>query len=389
MIQERSENSIKCIEMGDSLFARLEKEYSSLKRNEKYLSQNEVEKTKRILGTQYGLVCEYYLKGIILASHKIEASQIKDVTQEELKKIEEVLNSISEEDEYNLIIGNIDTLNRLREKFQLSKKIITILSKQSLKKIGGNGHDLGALFEYLSDDKKNIVLANMVDYYSEIENPITKEEWEKFLSGFLRMNNSKLRELNYQEGLKNNKSKLNELIEEPKVSDAFFNGRYGHLENYLPDTEALHHLSKSIRESVKREYRNAISLTDGIEDGYIDANTIRYIFPDMDSKIYVFDSGKELTRVYGLMKYGDFARHITNNTEAFFDNTYTICPEFGIDKMKEISYDSSGKRIIDNGNTPYNKTLHVSPSKPSIIICTVNGKEKIYIYTERKFSRRK
>ena len=42
MIQERSENSIKCIEMGDSLFARLEKEYSSLKRNEKYLSQNEV-----------------------------------------------------------------------------------------------------------------------------------------------------------------------------------------------------------------------------------------------------------------------------------------------------------------------------------------------------------
>ena len=59
IMSEKQKNSIKCIEMGDQLFGTLRKEYIALKNNEKFLSSDEIEKQRRILGAQYGLICEY------------------------------------------------------------------------------------------------------------------------------------------------------------------------------------------------------------------------------------------------------------------------------------------------------------------------------------------
>jgi len=379
-MSEKQKNSIKCIEMGDQLFGTLRKEYIALKNNEKFLSSDETEKQRRILGAQYGLICEYYLKGLLLDCYKIDASTIQEITQEEKEKIEEVFNNINEEEEYNLLIGNSDTLNELVQRFQLTKKVKNVLFQQSLKKFGGNGHHLGSFFEHLPVQVKDEIFKHMEGYYSSVKNPVSKEEWKAFLSGFL-----KLKDKNYEK-FDENKEALNQIIGDSKVSDAFFNGRYGHFENYLPNLDALYYLSYGIRESVKKQRFNAISLTDGIGNGYKDSNNIRYIFPDLESKIYVFDSGKDLNRVYKIMKYENFIeKHTGTNLLKKNNIGYTICPEFGIEKMTKMSLNSLGEKIILNNFTPFYKTLHVSPSETSIIVCTVNGRETAYAYNKRKF----
>lgn len=379
-MSEKQKNSIKCIEMGDQLFGTLRKEYIALKNNEKFLSSDEIEKQRRILGAQYGLICEYYLKGLLLNSYKIDVSTIPEITQEDREKIKEVLNNINEEEEYNLLIGNSENLNELVRRFQLTKKVKNVLSQQALRKFGGNGHHLGAFFEQLPTNVKNEIFMNMEGYYSSIKKPVSKEEWKAFLSGFLR-----LKDENYKE-FEKNKEELDQIIGDSNVSDAFINGRYGHFENYIPNLDALYYLSHAIRESVKKQFINAISLTDGIGNGYRDSNNITYIFPDLESKIYVFDSGKDLTRVYKIMKYENFIESHSGINLLKKDNIgYTICPEFGIEKMKKMSLNSSGKKIIYNNFTPLYKTLHVSPGEISIIICTVDGKETAYAYNKRKF----
>lgn len=381
-MSDKQKNSIKCIEMGDQLFGTLRKEYITLKNNEKFLSVDELAKQRRILGAQYGLICEYYLKGLILNCYKVDVSTMQELTQEEKEKIEEVLNNINEDEEYNLLIGNSETLNELVRRFQLTRKVKNEISQQSLKKFGGNGHNLGAFFEHLPENVKYEIFVHMEEYCSSIKKPISKEEWKAFLSGFLRIRNE-----NYDEFDKN-KDELNQIIGDSKVSDAFFSGRYGHFENYIPDLDALYYLSYGIRESVKKQFTNAISLTDGINNGYIDSNNIRYIYPDLESKIYVFDGGKSLSRVYKLMKYENLEKH--NKIKKFENNgDYTIWPEFGIEKMKKMSLNSSGERIIYNSFTPLYKTLHVSPDETSIIVCTVNDKEIAYAYNNRKFCRNK
>ena len=378
-MSNKQKNSIKCIEMSDQLFATLRKEYIILKNNEKFLSLDELEKQRRILGSQYGLICEYYLKGMLLNCYKTDASTMQELTEEEREKVESVFNNINEEEEYNLLIGNSNTLNELVQRFQLTRKVKNVISQQSLKKFGGNGHNLGAFFEHLPANVKHEIFMNMEEYYSTIKKPVSKEEWKAFLSGFLKINDK-----NYEK-LARNKEELDQIIGDPKVSDAFFNGRYGHFENYIPNLDALYYLSYSIRESVKKQFTNAISLTDGIGNGYTDSNNIRYIYPDLDSKIYVFDDGKSLSRVYKLMQYEDFVKKYSGIKQAIDDKEYTICPEFGIEKMKEMSKNSLGKKIIYNGLTPHYKTLHISPNETSIIICTVDGAEIMYAYNNRGF----
>lgn len=380
IMTEKRKNSIKCIEMGDQLFDTLRKEYIALKNNEKFLSFDEIAKQRRILGSQYGLICEYYLKGLLLDCYKVDISTIQELTQEEKEKIEEVFNNINEEEEYNLLIGNSNTLNELVRRFQLTKKVKNVISQQSLKKFGGNGHHLGAFFEHLPANVKHEIFMHMEKYYSSIKNPVSKEEWEAFLSGFLR-----IKDKNYEEFDKN-KEELNQIIGDSNVSDAFFNGRYGHFENYIPNLDALHYLSYGIRESVKKQFPNAISLTDGIKDGYTDSNNIRYIYPDLESKIYVFDGGKNLSRVYKLMKYEDFMIMYGGIDKPRNNEVgYTICPEFGIEKMKKMSLNSLGEKVIYNSLTPKYKTLHVSQDETSIIVCTINDKETAYAYNNRKF----
>ena len=379
-MSEKQKNSIKCIEMGDQLFGTLRKEYIALKNNEKFLSVDEIEKQRRILGAQYGLICEYYLKGLLLDCHRIDASTILDITQEEKEKIEEVFNNINEEEEYNLLIGNSNTLNELVKRFQLTRKVRNVISQQSLKKFGGNGHHLGAFFDHLPEKVKHEIFIHMEGYFSSIKNPVSKEEWEAFLKGFLR-----LQDKNYVK-FNENKEELNKLIENTKVSDAFFYGRYGHFENYIPDLEALYYFSLGIRESVKEQFPKAISLTDGTGKGYKNANNIRYIFPDLESKIYVFDGGKSLSRVYKIMEYKNFVESYCKISSPKNDNIgYTICPEFGIEKMKKMSVNMAGEKTIINSFTPFYKTLHVSPNETSIIVCTVNGIETAYAYNNRKF----
>ena len=85
-MSDKQKNSITCIEMGDQLFDTLRKEYNTLKNSEKFLAVDELAKQRRILGAQYGLLCEYYLKGMILNCYKINVSTMQELTQEGERK---------------------------------------------------------------------------------------------------------------------------------------------------------------------------------------------------------------------------------------------------------------------------------------------------------------
>ena len=86
-MSDKQKNSITCIEMGDQLFDTLRKEYNTLKNSEKFLAVDELAKQRRILGAQYGLLCEYYLKGMILNCYKLTFQLCKNLHKKRKKRL--------------------------------------------------------------------------------------------------------------------------------------------------------------------------------------------------------------------------------------------------------------------------------------------------------------
>lgn len=143
-------------------------------------------------------------------------------------------------------------------------------------------------------------------------------------------------------------------------------------------------MAHSIRDSVKKYYSNAISITDGIFDGYNASRSVRYIFPDENSKIYVFDGKSKLTRVYTLENGNDFILKqygmSLNDSKHENHKELSICPEYGVEKIKEISeYIPIKDGLSDMSMHPTN-LLRVKKDTESIIICEIDGQQKGYIY---------
>ena len=251
--------------------------------------------------------------------------------------------------------------------------------EQSLKKIGGNGHDLSSFIgtQFMQDNKdiklppdvRNEIYKGMATYFSKIFTPNNNEEWKKLLKAFYVIDDLSENTFTYE-------TDFEHTISDSSVSDAFFSGRYGHLENYIPNLDALYNLAHSIRASVKKYYFNAIS----ISNGYI-TGSLRYVFPDQNSKIYVFDEKNELTRVYTLENDIDFLskqfEKSLNDDKNEEHKKLSICPEYGVKKIKEI--DGHFFKNKDDLLLPTDYLL-VKNGTESIIICKIDNQLKGYIY---------
>lgn len=344
------------------------------------MSLEEIHDNERLLGSQFGLICEYYLKGLLLPCIKFEVPP-------DAPELQVVVDNLTPEQEYRLLIGDNDIKSELSRIYNISSKKINKLIEQSIKKMGGNGHDLSYFIgtQFLQEnreiklplDVRKEIYKGMQSYFSDKLTPKSHEEWKKFLIDFYVIDDVSSERTN------NHEVEFETIIADSSISDAFFSGRYGHLESYIPNLEALYCLSRSIRESVKKQYPNAISITDGIFDGYSNSHGVRYIFPDENSKIYVFDVKDKLTRVYTLEKEGDFlARQYGFSPTTLKHKDYSglkICPEYGAERMIEMSEYGTKYGLAHIALYPTD-LLRVEKDRESMIICQTEGKQKGYIY---------
>lgn len=380
-MERKVESGIRCINQADKLLSIFRKKYIELQEDKKDMSAEELKDNERLLGSQFGLICEYYLKGLLLPC-------IKFVVPTDAPELQVVVDNLTPEQEYKLLIGNNDIKNELSRNYNIPAKKINKLIEQSIKKFGGNGHDLSYFIgtQFMQENReiklplevRKEIYKGMESYFFDKLTPKSHEEWKNFLKDFYVIDNDSSERTNTHE------VEFEDTITDSSVSDAFFSGRYGHLENYIPNLDALYYLAHSIRDSIKKQYPNAISITDGIFDGYNNSRGVRYIFPDENSKIYVFDDKNKLTRVYTLENANDF---ILKQYGLPLDDgkhedakELSICPEYGIETIREISEYKPNKEELPDVSMSPTSLLRVKKDAESMIICHIDGQQKGYIY---------
>ena len=380
-MERKVESAIKCINQADNLLSIFRKKYIEFQEDKKDMSLEEINDNERLLGSQFGLICEYYLKGLLLPCIEFDIPT-------DAPELQVVIDNLTPEQEYKLLIGDKDIKSELSRIYNIAPKKINKLIEQSIKKIGGNGHDLSYFIgtQFLQENRKiklpldvrKEIYKGMESYFSDKLTPKSHEEWKKFLIDFYVIDDVSSERTNTHE------VEFETTIADSSISDAFFSGRYGHLENYIPNLEALYHLAYSIRDSIKKQYPNAISITDGIFDGYNNSRGVRYIFPDENSKIYVFDDKNKLTRVYTLEKADDFLSRqygfSLNSGKHEYSRELKICPEYGVERIKEMSEYTTEKDGLADVSMYPTSLLRVEKDRESMIICQIDGKQKGYIY---------
>ncbi len=90
-------------------------------------------------------------------------------------------------------------------------------------------------------------------------------------------------------------NKVEQHLENEEVNDAFPRGRYAIFDDYSPNVPYLSGLANCIRKVIPYQYKNAVEIVASENN----SNTMigKFIFPDFDSDILIFDGKKEPTRV--------------------------------------------------------------------------------------------
>ena len=241
------------------------------------MSEEEKDIQKAIIGSQLGLACEYYLKGLIIPNIKIEVPE----------ELEEEVGQLTEEQELMIIVSDIEKIKKDPVLSKLDKRQLRLLSKDSIKNIG---HSLIYLLgtKTFEDNKKTFlgkltrsaIIENMRGNFFE-------KEYLDSAKGFMEWFEL-TKPLEGKEHFSKFDKKIEEEIDSVEVSDAFARGRYSIFEDYLPNIDILYKLVYAIREGIKYQYPNVVEV---IRD---DEETVgRYIYPDSEETIFVYDNSTD------------------------------------------------------------------------------------------------
>ena len=269
------ETSMACIECGNKL---LEKIYPMLlEYNDNFdkLSNFEKETYNTILGSQFALVCEYYLKGLFIPN-------IKVVIPEELKT---KIDKLTEEQELMIIVSDDEKIRKDPLLSKLDRKELRLLlSINSLKSFG---HSLISLLGTETfDDNKRVVLPNNIRKYilnemkSRLYNPADKtfEDRQKFRNYI----NTPIKHATEGGRLDFGDKIVEENLSLPSTSDAFPRGRYGIFDGFISDVDYLSGLAFSIRNNIKHQFSNLIEIFRSKKDSFG-----KFIYPDKETKIII------------------------------------------------------------------------------------------------------
>lgn len=334
----KKEKGIEAIEYADSLLKETLKKYNEYCSRKSFLSEKDSIFEKNGLATQLAFICEIYLKGLLLPHLQIN---IPD-------EIKEKIGTLSEEEEYMIIVADDEKIRRWNNSKQLTKRELRILGQSSIKELGHSLFSLiGSKFEstdnatkkppiYLDKNVRQSIINGMKEY---IKNKKDIDNFEEYFKMLLEMEKS-------LDGMPYGKIKYDENIEnailDPTVGDAFVRSRFGNFDGYVADTDFLVKLALSIRKSIDYEYNNVIDIVEKNDSSELQIG--RLIFPDSGSKIYIDDNGdRKVDRIYMLEP------ELRDNPSE---------PTMGIkEKVKLVR----GKNIYSNEQDSIRKSLQENP----------------------------
>lgn len=351
----------------------------------------------RILNSSmHGLICEYYLKGMLLPLLDIIYNCL-----DEYEPIRPILNTLSEEEKYNLLIGNTkETINNLSIENDKKKELIKTLKANT---ISSSSHNLSKILKQLVDNYEkikasverelNIVVEELLkipdeeffsDDYVEDERLGQLTDIDDFLreiDSIYTFSKEPFRYSLYADASKKYASiyeengtfeSLLKILEISNINNAFPEGRYGNLEdNYDLDSDLLYEIMQNLQiESTL--YDKCVVLRDN--------NYIKRIYPDSNSKIYVIKDNK-IEKVYNYERINDYFERISTDNDKdllpYLDFSLSCTIEYGLDN------------ILDKIPEPYKSYYNIISTKIDIdnmnIVCFYQNGELKTIY-KRFFS---
>lgn len=353
----------KFIIQGDFLYAQILREYNRLKEEEKIASSEYCDNKKYALASQMGLAAECYLKGMLLPDLNVSISPNQKLRDSDITLLHQLIEMMTEEDKYGLLIDDDSVETELAEKLNLlenkersdqnglgrNKKLVKKLKSESLKEFD---HDLNRTINAIND--------KYIEKFGD-KGAIPKR---RFFAGM---------QYSYFPG-EAQVSDFDELLSDKYLSNVFVRARYEFLKLYaeVPNIEAIFDLLKSVRNVVPVvQYPSAMSICVG-ENKEGDF----YFFPDENTKVYVFDDEKKLTRAYITKTYERFwAENYGDSNSHVGDQYMVFVPEYGIKKAEEILY---GNHVSSSLAFGYVKALHVGKNRTAIAF-EVDGKRKYYL----------
>ena len=324
----------KTINVADRWYSETISECIKLQTLKREMSEEEYEDSAKKIGTKLALICEYYLKGMLLPHLDITVPDSDN-------DLQLIASQLTDDEKYKLIINDDNITQTIFNNY----KNISGMSEKRIKKLQGIsvkvfGHEISKMIGTLTTDTDNELLSRlspqvrkniyreMRHYFyplylkrgttythDELTKRIAQSKKEFFTHDDSESFIDEETDPNILERFKEYEKKLSK----KEVDAAFPKSRYGHLNEYAPNNEFLLFLANAIRKSLRLEFENMITISDSddlqgmIEGIFVEGlnvsnlrgmKKIRNIFPDLNSKIYVFDgnSGK-VTRVYNLDKY--------------------------------------------------------------------------------------
>ena len=274
--------------------------------------------------SMHGLICEYYLKGMLLPLLDIIYNNL-----DEYEPIRPILNTLNEEEKYNLLIGNTkETINKLSIEKDKKKELLTVLKANN---ISSGSHNLSKILKQLADNYEKIkesvereldlIVKELVKIpdeeflsadYVDDERLLTLSDIDDFLTTtysfyyFLE----KPFEFKYYDthkkyiNLFKENSKFEtflKILETANINNAFPEARYGNLENdYDLDSDLLYEIMH-ILQFESMQYDKCVLLKNN--------NYRKRIYPDKNSKIYIIKDNK-IERVYTYECIDDYFERI-------------------------------------------------------------------------------
>lgn len=274
--------------------------------------------------SMHGLICEYYLKGMLLPLLDIIYNNL-----DEYEPIRPILNTLNEEEKYNLLIGNTkETINKLSIEKDKKKELLTVLKANN---ISSGSHNLSKILKQLADNYEKIkesvereldlIVKELVKIpdeeflsadYVDDERLLTLSDIDDFLtttSSFYYFLEKPF-EFKYYDthkkyiNLFKENSKFEtflKILETANINNAFPEARYGNLENnYDLDSDLLYEIM-CILQFESMQYDKCVLLKNN--------NYRKRIYPDKNSKIYIIKDNK-IERVYTYECIDDYFERI-------------------------------------------------------------------------------
>lgn len=365
-------------DLADNLYIECTNKYRELIKNKNQISNDIYENELRLICSQMGLVCEYYLKGLIFPYLKISIPPEK-------AEFKNIIDSLTEDEVYKILIGDDEILRNISNRYQIRLKDLKFLQDYSIKSCG---HNLITLIDKFSANE-------YIDIPEELKTLLFKEMKSYYFSYF-----------GYKDNLEVNATD-NDLINSiniGNISDSFVKGRYGHLDGYNVDPIKLIKLMHALR-SCCEKITNSISITNGTGlKGTTNATDITMIHPDKNSKVYIVDKDGKVKRVYKFIPSISFFEEIQDlatkkiadelNYYNYFDkkllesrnvesdekfeshDDWTLVPDYGIEEMKKIYFGHNSFKseyYTPNDLILLHRTLIIDKDEPCIIFLTENG----------------